>query len=329
MTERATSDRPDDDRPRIAASECFWLEPAMAALRGAHLNGRLGHALLIHADPGCGGESLADWAAQLLLCRREPAPCLACADCRNAAAGRHPDVFDLQPTGDSKQIRVEDVRAFIADLALTSHGGGYRVGIVSPADALNTNAANALLKTLEEPPARTLIALVSASPSRLPATIRSRCTRLRVTAPARAATLEWLAARGRTGDLAQAAEVLGDAPLALLREDADAIAGVSREVAGAVEQVARGAGDPAQLAERWSRDQFALRLACIEAWLTRRIHLSATAPNGNIARHFGLLDGLRELRRDADTPLNKSVALEAWLWRLAAGGQPGRVTRSQ
>lgn len=317
------------DGPAMAATDCFWLAPAMNALRSAHDSAHLGHALLIHADPGCGGELLADWAAQLLLCQREPAPCMACTDCRNCAAHQHPDVFFLQPTGDSKQIRVEDVRAFIADLVLTSHRGGYRVGIVAPADALNSNAANALLKTLEEPPPRTLLALISASPSRLPATILSRCTRLRVTAPARAKTLEWLAARGRQGDLARAAEVLGDAPLTLLDEDAGAVARMSDETFRAVEEVERGAGDPAQLAERWSRDQFALRLACLEAWLTRRIHLSANAPHGNIAWHFGLLDVLRELRREIDTPLNKSVALETWLWRLAAGGQPGRVTRSQ
>lgn len=301
----------------------------MRALRGAHAGGRLGAALLIHADPGCGGELLAQWATQLLLCRREPAPCGECTDCRNCAALQHPDLFCLQPQGESKQIVVGDVRAFIADLMLTSHGGGHRIGIIAPAEALNVNAANALLKTLEEPPPRTLLVLACASPARLPATILSRCTRLRVTAPARDKTLQWLATMGRTGDLARAAGVLGDAPLTLLDADADAVARMSAETAEALEALERGAGEPAQLAERWSREHFALRLACLESWLTGRIHLSATAPNGNIAWHFGLLDALRELRREIDTPLNKSVALEAWLWRLAAGRQPGRVTRSQ
>lgn len=322
-------DVPAIEQPRIDATDCFWLAPAMTALRRAHETDRLGAALLIHADPGCGGEILAEWATQLLLCRREPAPCMECADCRHCAAHQHPDVFALHPTGDSRQIRVEDTRAFLADLALTSHGGGHRIGIVTPADVLNPNAANALLKTLEEPPPRTLIALICTSPSRLPATIRSRCTRLRVTAPARAATLAWLTARGHSGDLARAAAVLGDAPLTLLEARADAVAHMATETERAVADVERGAGEPAQLAERWSRDEFALRLACLEAWLTERIRLSAKAPNGNIAWHFGLLDALRELRREIDTPLNKSVALETWLWRLAAGGQAGGVTRSQ
>ncbi|MGE0581698.1 MAG: DNA polymerase III subunit delta' [Steroidobacteraceae bacterium] len=306
----------------MTPADCFWLQPALGALRSAHRAGRAGHALLIHADPGCGGDWLATWVAQLLLCRRDTAPCGECADCRQCAAGQHPDVFPVAPSADSKQIRAEDVRAFCAELALTSHGGGYRIGIVSPADSLNAVAANALLKTLEEPPPRTLIVLASATPSRLPATIRSRCMRLRVAAPGRAATFKWLAAQGKDGDFAAAADVLGDAPLTLLAADLADIARARAESVQALEAVERGGVDPAQLAERWSRDDYGLRLACAEAWLVAQIRLSATAPTGNIALQFGLLDALRELRREIDTPLNKSVALERWLWRLAgADGQ--------
>jgi len=301
----------------IAATDCFWLEPAMQALRTAHRADRVGHALLIHADPGCGGELLATWAAQLLLCRRDAAPCNACVDCRHCAAGQHPDLFVVRPTGDSLQIRVDDVRAFVADLALTSHGGGYRIGIVTPADALNAAAANALLKTLEEPPPRTVIALVSTTPSRLPATIRSRCLRLTVTAPGAAATQAWLAGQGRTGDLAAAVDVLGDAPLKLFDADIAAVTRLRADTARALDEAARGGADPAALAERWSRDEYELRLACIEAWLNARIRLSAASATGNIARQFELLDAMRELRREIDAPLNKSVALERWLWRLA------------
>lgn len=297
-----------------APSEWFWLEPAMAALRAAKAGNRLAHALLLHADPGCGGDELAIWISQLLLCRRAAAPCGECADCRHCAAGQHPDVFGAHPTGDSKQIRVEDVRALSAELSLTSHGGGYRTGIVTPADALNPQAANALLKTLEEPPPDTLLVLVSASPSRLPATVRSRCLRLRIAAPPRAATLEWLAARGRSGDLARAADVLGDAPLALLGADANLVARALAETTRLLEQIERRESDPTQLAERWARDELPLRLACIEASLTARIRLSANASNTNIASLFGLLDAIRELRREIDSPLNKPLALERWFW---------------
>ena len=126
----------------------------LARHAAAHEAGRMPHALLIHEAPGTGGEWLAGWAAALVLCERgKAAPCLDCTACRRVAAATHPDVNWLRPQEESRQIRIEQVRELSAELALTSHGGGYKVGIVTPADALNRFAANALLKTLEEPPA--------------------------------------------------------------------------------------------------------------------------------------------------------------------------------
>src|SRR5207302_1716448 len=119
----------------------------------------------------------------------------ACAPCRRVWAQQHPDLAWVRIAEDSQQIRIEQVRDLAADLALTSHAGGYKVGILTPAEALNRFAANALLKTLEEPPARTLLVLVTTQPSRLPATVLSRCQRLRVRAPARAEAGAWLRAR--------------------------------------------------------------------------------------------------------------------------------------
>ena len=86
--------------------------------------------------------------------------------------------------------------AAAADLALTSHQGGYKVGILAPADSLNRFAANALLKTLEEPPPRTLLILVASEPSRLPATILSRCQRIQLRAPPRSESIRASAAPG-------------------------------------------------------------------------------------------------------------------------------------
>ena len=164
-----------------------WLADSTAALRAAHEQGRMPHALLIHEAPGAGGEWLAAFAAALVLCERGAAgPCGECRACRRVAAGAHPDVSWLRPQEDSRQVRIEQVRELSAELALTSHGGGYKVGIITPADALNRFAANALLKTLEEPPARTLLILVASEPSRLPPTILSRCQRVRIRAPGRA-----------------------------------------------------------------------------------------------------------------------------------------------
>ena len=179
-----------------------WLAPAIASLDAARKAGRLPHALLIHdSGAGAGGDWLANWAASVALCLTpDDAPCGKCAGCVRVANNQHPDLTWVVPTEDSKQLRIEQVRELAQELALTSHQGGYKVGILSPADSMNRFAANALLKTLEEPPARTLLILVASQPSRLPATILSRCQKLKVRAPTQAESLEWLQATQGAGD---------------------------------------------------------------------------------------------------------------------------------
>src|SRR5258708_20301992 len=89
----------------------------------------------------------------------------------------------VHPVEESKQIRIEQIRELGEELSLTSHQGGYKVGVISPADVLNRFAANALLKTLEEPPPRTVLILVVTQPSRLPATILSPSPPIPIAAP--------------------------------------------------------------------------------------------------------------------------------------------------
>src|SRR6185437_12525925 len=191
-----------------------WLGPEIARLRSAYASGRLSHALLIHEAPGVGGEWLAGWAARLVLCsNRAEAPCERCASCQRAAQEQHPDLALVRPLDTSTQIRIEQVRELSAELALTAHQGGYKVGILSPADSMNRFAANALLKTLEEPSQGTLLILVVSQPSRLPATILSRCQRVRVRAPEQAEAIGWLEATRGPGDWGRVLAVLGPQPM--------------------------------------------------------------------------------------------------------------------
>ncbi len=161
---------------------------AEAALLGALRAGRMHHAWLITGPEGVGKATLAFRFARWLLARVPDGPDLALDPShpvfRRIAAGGHADLFTLQrtPGSDGKKLRteigVDDVREVGAFLRLTPAEGGWRVVIVDRADELNRNAANALLKILEEPPARALLLLVCAAPGRLPVTIRSRCRRL-------------------------------------------------------------------------------------------------------------------------------------------------------
>ncbi len=311
-----------------------WLEPQMQPLRAAFAAGRMPHALLIHEAPGAGGEWLAYWTAQLVLCtERERAPCGQCPGCRAVMQRQHPDLMRLAPLADSRQIRIEQVRELSADLALTAHQGGYKVGIIAPADSMNRFAANALLKTLEEPPPATLLVLVASVPSRLPATIRSRCLRLRIAPPPRAAAVAWLESECGAADWAGVLEVLGDAPLIAAAADPATVVGTATEMRRELEGLCGGAGNAAESAERWSRSELPLRLVCFENWLTDRVRTGLGVPDAlpevragahsrsarlTIRETFELLDAVRELRSSFDVPLNRGVALEALLRRLAA-----------
>ena len=294
-----------------------WLAQPMAALRAAHANGRMPHALLIHEAPGAGGEWLAGWAAQLVLCeKRAAAPCGACVACRRAGALAHPDLLWLRPLEESRQIRIEQVRDLSAELALTSHGGGYKVGVIAPADALNRFAANALLKTLEEPPPRTLLVLVATQPSRLPPTVISRCQRLRVRAPAREQAVAWLSAARGAADWDAALEVLGEAPMLAAQADPKEVAEIGADTRRTLDALAGGSADPVAAAERWARADFPLRLLCFEKWLTERMR-PAGAQCSDPRGMFALVDEVRDLRANLDAPLNRGLALEALFRRLA------------
>jgi DNA polymerase-3 subunit delta' len=178
----------------------------------------LPHALLVHGPRGIGKLALAERFAQRILC--EPAegreaPCGQCAGCRWFSAGSHPDFRRVEPEAltrlaasaegsdepatvptrgakPSLEIKVDQIRALDGFLNLKSHRGGPRVALIHPAEAMNPNAANALLKGLEEPPGRAMFILISHRPARLLATIRSRCVAVPVPVPSTAEALAWL-----------------------------------------------------------------------------------------------------------------------------------------
>jgi DNA polymerase-3 subunit delta' len=217
---------------------------------------RLHHALLLEGPPGLGKQRFAERAAAALLCEATgpgaERPCGRCRSCTLVAAGTHPDRLELAPEEDRRQIDVAQVRQRIADLALTAHYAARRVILVSPADALNRHAANTLLKTLEEPPGVAVFLLVSARPASLPATVRSRCTRLRFQVPEREVARRWLDSHGDDGAAAAALlEWCGGAPFQALEAAAGDGAQRFDTMLDEIAAITAGELDPVAAAAGW------------------------------------------------------------------------------
>jgi len=312
-----------------------WLAPAQHTLRASLAADRVPHALLVHEDPGAGGLELAHWTSQLLLCRdRDRAPCGACPDCRWVEDRQHPDCLLVHSESKSGQIVVDQIRAAERSCDSPDHSGRAKIAIMAPAEAINANGANALLKTLEEPTPSTLLMLVTSQPSRLLPTIRSRCLSLRVAAPSRAAAADWLASACGPGPWEEALAAVNLGPLALTDTDPAAIAATRREVVQQLAELAQQTLAPPAIAEHWAKDALELRLACTESWVTDQILAAAAGatdatevrhrpylPSGAKALNMGHLlefhSAIRQLRALVHTAINKSLAVEDLLWRWA------------
>ncbi len=177
----------------------FWQADAWTHLMGLRRRERLPHALLLHGQAGLGLDDFARRFANALVCTvpgPDGAPCGACPACRQFAEGVYPDYHEVTPEADRQGIGVDQIRALIDFLALTRSHGRPRPVLISPAEAMNANAANSLLKTLEEPPADAHLLLVCTRLDRLPATILSRCQRIHFSRPPHATAVDWLAGQG-------------------------------------------------------------------------------------------------------------------------------------
>ncbi|PIU39874.1 MAG: DNA polymerase III subunit delta', partial [Candidatus Omnitrophica bacterium CG07_land_8_20_14_0_80_50_8] len=146
------------------------------ALRGAFEKGRLPHALLFQGPVNSGQREAAVELAKICFCenKKELAPCGSCAHCRQVNQNTHPDFFVLALGDEARELKVEAIRDLIAKANYKPFSACAKIFVIDQADRMNEIAQNAFLKTLEEPPGRTVFVLISSSPQQLLATIRSR-----------------------------------------------------------------------------------------------------------------------------------------------------------
>ncbi len=315
-----------------------WLEPVWQQINRVRLQSRLPHAMLLTGGQGVGKKLLTDRIVHALLCEspnEQGKPCGKCAPCGWLEAGTHPDLLVLEPEEAGKAIKVDQVRSLAAGLGITSHGGRYKVAVVRPAEAMNINAANSLLKTLEEPTANTLLVLSSATPGRLIPTVRSRCQQIQVPLPPQQQALDWLARHNLEGEEAMDSLLLaGGGPLYALtlhNEGAQALLGDSLQQLRAVSE---GQLDPLTVAGEWQGDELPLRLAGWRQWLQWLIR-AQLVPSDSVAKNmaqklqtitesvdcqdlYAFLDRVDSARNALGSGLNRQMMLEDLLIRWAA-----------
>lgn len=186
--------------------------------------GRLAHAYLFVGEEGLGKRQLAQQLARVLVCKHRQAgqTCDRCEDCRLSDYGSHPDIMLVEAEENSRDIKIEQIRAVTEYSVRTSHAGGYKIIIIDQCHRMNASAANALLKTLEEPVAGTCLLLLSHLPGRLLPTLRSRCQRVVMPTPPMGLVADWLCQQGIDSSRARALAAATDRrPLLALQLDAD------------------------------------------------------------------------------------------------------------
>lgn len=327
-----------------------WHEEAVAKLQAAWQVKRMPHALLVVGADGLGKRELAAWLASAVLCERSTetlSSCGECASCKLILAGSHPDLWWVSPEEDKQQISIDQVREACERLSKTSYRQGYKVAVVTPAHAMTIAAANSLLKTLEEPSPQSLLILLSAQPSGLPATIRSRCQQIAVRRPSQESALAWLRSENVADASPALLEFAGGAPLRAIEYANGRFETLDREMQRALRELLAGETDVTQVASAWAKEGLPDRLTWLDLWLTSaaRGALAGSAdlvtfppgpmplPRGtgalNISGLYEVVDRLRALKAQLTrTALQRELALESWLIALLQCLAPAKAQRT-
>jgi DNA polymerase-3 subunit delta' len=187
----------------------------------------------------------------------------------------HADLHWIAPLEDKESIGIDQIRELVAEFGLTSYEGTGKVAIIEPANAMTDNAANSLLKTLEEPSGTALLILVADRSGRLPATIFSRCQRIDLALPAESEGLAWLDQWQPGASWTDALRLAGNAPLAAISalEALDTHTSMSRDFVA----IGRGQASPLEVAARWAK----LEPRFVLDWLARQVQQAILKASGD------------------------------------------------
>lgn len=236
-----------------------WLSSSYERVVATFRQDRLPHALLIEGAQGVGKYPLAMMLSAFVLCERNKEQDLPCGQCKHCAlfqTGSHGGFREIRRGEKDSVIKIDAIRS-LSDFAVgTSYLGGYKVVVVNPAEDMNISAANALLKTLEEPSKSTFIILLSHSGGSLLPTIRSRCQSITVGMPSEQSVIPWLESQcsAEKPDIRRAVAMSSGSPLsALSLLETESLARVDKML-DELSLVLKRSVPLSEAAERWAKD---------------------------------------------------------------------------
>lgn len=258
-----------------------WQQAAWRTYQQQVQQKRIPHAILLTGVAGLGKHDLAVYMAASRLCSEanDAQPCGQCHSCQLLAADTHPDHQLIAPEEGSLIIKVDQIRALKEKQNLTSNVSRWKTIIISPADTLNTNAYNSLLKMLEEPQQNTLIILVTSAPTKLPITVRSRCQQQYISAPDQEQALAWLASQ-QPKQQASHQELLTltlGAPLATMALVETAWLDNSTQLKKDFFALLTGRADPTVLSKSWKDRDLKLIFRQLQYWTNSMLQTHYTA----------------------------------------------------
>lgn len=259
--------------------ELFWHKAFAETWQQRAEQGRLPHAVMLVGPPGTGKRAAAAWMA---LARLRPGQAGALPTYPWTVA-EHPDLRWISPPEDKHTIGIDQVRELVNDLSLTSYEGGGKVAVIEPANLMTDNAANSLLKTLEEPPGDALIILVVDKVARLPATIFSRCQRIDFAPPNEAEALAWLNRLQPGAQWADALRSAGGSPIGAIR--ALEVQDLAQSLGRGLNEIGRGRGSAIAVAAEWAK----LEPAFVLNWLSQQVKMAVIAKAAGRDRAPGLV----------------------------------------
>ncbi|MGE8189199.1 DNA polymerase III subunit delta' [Pseudomonas sp. NPDC086278] len=273
------------------------------------------HAYLLHGPAGIGKRALAERLMASLLCQR-PTPQDACGECKSCLllkAGSHPDNYILEPEEADKAIKVDQVRDLVSFVVQTSQMGGRKVVLIEPVESMNVNAANALLKSLEEPSGDTVLLLVSHQTSRLLPTIKSRCVQQACPLPSEAMSLAWLLKALPDNSEDERVELLtlaAGSPLGAVKLQAQGVREQRTLVVEGVKKLLKQQQSPTQLAEEWKSIPQLLLFDWFCDWSSLILRYQLTQDEAGL----GLADMRKVIQYLAQkTAQDKVLAIQDWI----------------